>query len=176
MASSVDNLDIFLRLLAATGVGMAVGLNRDLRGKPTGMRTLGLVSLGATTVALATVNVPLMAGHPDAMSRVIQGIVQGVLTGIGFVGAGAVLRNIESQEVTGLTTAASVWATASLGIACGLASWPVVWMGAALTLVLLFLGSPFEKLFMRHAEAENGEGKNKKTQRADDTSTVQREG
>jgi putative Mg2+ transporter-C (MgtC) family protein len=176
MDGEVDNLDVFLRLLAATGVGMAIGLNRDLRGKPTGMRTLGLVSLGAATVALATVTLPLVAGHPDALSRVVQGIVQGVLTGIGFVGAGAVLRNPEAHEVHGLTTAASVWATASLGIACGLASWPVVWMGAVLTLVLLFLGNPVEKLITRHAGNGRTDAERREAGRADDTSTLQREG
>jgi len=167
MDSAIDPLDIFLRLLAAAGAGMALGLDRDLKGKPTGMRTLGLVCMGAALVSVATVNLDVMHGHPDAMSRVIQGIIQGVLTGIGFVGAGAVLRNHKIGEVEGLTTAATVWVTATIGIACGLSQWPIVLMGVGLTLALLVLGNPLERLINRHytrrteakaaAEAPTGE-------------------
>ena len=108
--------DMELRLVVATVVGMAVGLNRELHGKPIGMRTLGLVSLGAALVSVVTVNHPLIAGHPDALSRVIQGIIQGVMAGIGFIGAGAILRRKDDNEVHNLTTAATVWVTAALGI------------------------------------------------------------
>jgi putative Mg2+ transporter-C (MgtC) family protein len=156
MGTPVDNLDIFLRLLAATAAGMAIGINRDLRGKPTGVRTLGLVSLGAGMISLATITLPSIADAPDALSRVVQGIIQGVLTGIGFVGAGVVLRNPEVQEVHGLTTAASVWVTASLGVACALASWSVVSIGIALTLGLLFIGHPLDVLAARHAPRYRG--------------------
>nr|WP_183858154.1 MgtC/SapB family protein [Prosthecomicrobium pneumaticum] len=126
-----------LRLVVATFVGMAVGLNRELHGKPIGMRTLGLVSLGAALVSVVTVNHPAIAGHPDALSRVIQGIIQGVMAGIGFIGAGAILRRKEDNEVHNLTTAATVWVTAALGIACALAAWAIVITGTVLALLLL---------------------------------------
>jgi putative Mg2+ transporter-C (MgtC) family protein len=65
-------------------------------------------------------------------------VLQGVLTGIGFIGAGVVLRDKESGVVKGLTTAATVWVTAALGIACALAAWHLVLSGVALTLIILF--------------------------------------
>lgn len=133
----LDLIDMELRLVVATVVGMAVGLNRELHGKPIGMRTLGLVSLGAALVAVATVNHPLMVGHPDALSRVIQGIIQGVMAGIGFIGAGVILRRQVDGAVKNLTTAATVWVTAALGIACALAEWSIVVTGTVLTLLVL---------------------------------------
>ena len=142
-------LDILLRLGFATLAGMAVGLNRDLQNKPTGMRTLGLVSLGAALVTLATIDFGRIGHNPDALSRVVQGVIQGVLTGVGFIGAGVILRDRKGITVHGLTTAASVWVTASLGIASALAAWPVVMIGALLTLLLLMLGGIFERFIAR---------------------------
>lgn len=144
-----DLYDASLRLAIATVAGMAIGLNRDLKGKPTGMRTLGLVSLGAAIVSVAAVHVPGIAGHADALSRVVQGIIQGVLAGIGFIGAGVVIRRPDLLSVENLTTAATVWVSASLGIACGLAAWPIVGIGLAMTFAVLLLGGPIERLFHR---------------------------
>ncbi len=70
-------LDIGLRLGAATAVGVIIGVNRDLKEKPAGMRTLGLVALGAAVIALAAIQYDGMAGHPDALSRVIQACCKG---------------------------------------------------------------------------------------------------
>ena len=130
-------LDIGLRLGAAASAGIVMGINRDLANKPIGMRTLGLVALGSAIAAVATIQVPGMAENPDAMSRVVQGIIQGVMAGISFIGAGVILRNPQAQTVEGLTTAATVWVAAALGIACGLGRWNVVLIGTALALLLL---------------------------------------
>jgi putative Mg2+ transporter-C (MgtC) family protein len=108
----MDTLDIALRLGTATLVGVVLGLNRDLHGKVTGVRTLGLVCLGS---ALAVLSVHAVNGT-DA-SRVIQGIV----TGVGFLGAGVIVRNNKGRHVHGLTTAACVWVAACIGAACGCA-------------------------------------------------------
>jgi putative Mg2+ transporter-C (MgtC) family protein len=140
----VSTLDYILRLAVATGVGLAIGLNRDLKGKPIGMRTLALVSLGTAIVCLAAMNLGSVASSPDAVSRVLQGIIQGVLTGIGFVGAGVILRDRQAQTVHGLTTAATVWVTAALGIASALAAWTVVLAGTALVMFILVLLRWFE--------------------------------
>jgi putative Mg2+ transporter-C (MgtC) family protein len=137
-AALLSDYDWLLRLLAAVGVGLAIGLDRDLNGKPIGMRTLALVSLGAALVALAAIPFHGLVEHPDALSRVVQGVLQGVLTGIGFIGAGVILHDKNSRMVHGLTTAATVWVTAALGIACALAAWPLVLTGTALTLIILF--------------------------------------
>lgn len=115
--ASFDIIDIALRLGAAVAVGMLIGVNRDLADKPIGMRTLGLVSLGAAIVSISTVHFQGLADHPDALSRVVQGVVQGIMAGIGFIGAGVILRDTKAQTVRGLITASTVWVTAALGIA-----------------------------------------------------------
>ena len=129
--------DVALRLGAAVAAGILIGLNRDLQNKPIGMRTLGLVALGAAVVTVATIQVPGMAENPDAMSRVVQGLIQGIMAGISFIGAGVILRDREAHVVRGLTTAATVWVTAALGIACGLAAWRSVAIALVLALLLL---------------------------------------
>jgi putative Mg2+ transporter-C (MgtC) family protein len=129
--------DILLRLGAATAAGMALGLNRDLQNKPIGMRTLGLVALGAAIVVVATVYFETLVAHPDALSRVVQGVIQGIMAGISFIGAGVILRDAQARTVEGLTTAATVWVTAALGIACGLAAWKIAAVGVGVSLFLL---------------------------------------
>ncbi len=133
----LDFDDIALRLGAAALAGALIGVNRDMQDKPIGARTLGLVGLGTATVAVSAIQFPGMAENPDAASRVVQGIVQGVMTGISFIGAGVVLRDAKSKTVEGLTTAATVWVTAALGIACGLGAWRSVAVAVPVTLVLL---------------------------------------
>src|SRR5262245_43307692 len=142
----LSTLDVGLRLGAAAMAGAAIGLNRDLTNKPIGMRTLGLVALGAASVAVAGIEVSGIAENPDALSRVVQGIIQGVMAGISFIGAGVILRDAKARTVEGLTTAATVWVTAALGIACGLGRWDVVIIGAAIALILLGAVVWFEKL------------------------------
>ncbi len=104
---------ILLRLSMAIALGAAIGYERELRGKDAGLRTHMLVSLGAAIFILA----PLQIGMPiEDASRVLQGII----AGIGFLGAGAILKMSDDQEVKGLTTAASVWVAAGIGIAAGM--------------------------------------------------------
>lgn len=132
--------DAVVRLSAATLAGAAIGLDRDLRGKPTGVRTMGLVALGSALFVLVT-------GEADhaAESRVLQGII----TGIGFLGGGVILRNPSKKSVHGLTTAASIWLTAGLGAACGAGAWPLVLISGLLVTVLLAFGKVFEQAFER---------------------------
>lgn len=140
-----DTREALIRLSAASAVGIALGINRDINGKPTGMRTLGLVALGAAAIATGTVHYAGLDQHPDALSRVVQGLIQGVLTGVGFIGAGVILRDGTALDVRGLTTAATVWVTASLGVACGVGAWPTVLIGTALALLLLAVLKPAER-------------------------------
>jgi putative Mg2+ transporter-C (MgtC) family protein len=143
----LDIADLTLRLISAAAVGGAIGLNGDLAQKPIGVRTLGLVSLGAATVSVATIQVPGMSENADAMSRVVQGIVQGIMAGISFVGAGVILRNTQAGTVEGLTTAATVWVAAALGIACGLGAWRTVAVATVLALLLLVAVAWLERLY-----------------------------
>jgi putative Mg2+ transporter-C (MgtC) family protein len=136
-AVDLDVTDVGLRLVAAAVAGGLIGVNRDLAGKPIGVRTLGLVSLGAATVSVATIQVPGMFENADALSRVVQGIIQGIMAGISFIGAGVILRDTQTRTVEGLTTAASVWVTAAVGIACGVGAWVTAGIAVAVTLFLL---------------------------------------
>jgi len=135
-------LEIVARLGTATLIGGAIGLNRDLHHKPTGVRTLGLVGL-ATALAIVAAN-DAGLDHGD-LSRVAQGIV----TGIGFLGAGVIVRD-DARKVHGLTTAATTWLVACLGIACGLGTWRPVLIAVVLLLVVLALGGRLERA-LRHA-------------------------
>lgn len=135
MEISID--DTVLRLAGATISGILIGFNRDVQKKPIGMRTLGLVSLGAAVVSVAAIQYGQLSEYPDPLSRVVQGIIQGVMAGISFIGAGVIFHDARRGSVEGLTTAATVWVAAALGVACGLAAWPTVAVGLALALLLL---------------------------------------
>lgn len=130
--------EILLRLAVAALVGGVLGFNRELHRKPAGLRTLAMVSLGAGIAALGSVE--FFGSQPDTVSRVSQG----VLTGIGFIGAGVIMRREEAGAVTGLTTAASIWVVAGLGYASGLGEWRLAASGAAIALVILVLGEKVE--------------------------------
>lgn len=149
----LDVSEVGLRLGAAALAGVVIGVNRDLAQKPIGMRTLGLVALGAAAVSVAGITVPGMFENADALSRVVQGIIQGIMAGISFIGAGVILRDVKSRTVEGLTTAASVWVTAALGIACGLGAWSVVAIASIIALALLFLAGRFEALYAHEEQA-----------------------
>jgi putative Mg2+ transporter-C (MgtC) family protein len=148
VAEVMDTFDIALRLSAASIVGAVLGLNRDLHGKPTGVRTLGVLCLGS---ALAVLSIHAVTGS-DA-SRVIQGVV----TGVGFLGAGVIVRSEKRHHVQGLTTAACVWVTACMGAACAIAQWQIVVIGVVLILVILVLGGRFEKVVDRRWSARRTE-------------------
>lgn len=131
---------VLFRLAAAVAVGALIGLDRELRRKPAGLRTLALVALGSAVFILETV-VSTHGVSTDGTSRVIQGIV----TGVGFLGAGSILRGTTEESVRGLTTAASIWLAAAAGIACGLALWPLVASACALGLLVLGI-TPVERV------------------------------
>jgi putative Mg2+ transporter-C (MgtC) family protein len=130
--------DVLLRLGAAVIAGAVIGVDRELRGKAAGLRTLALVALGSAVFVLTATKEDGTAS--DSTSRAIQGIV----TGIGFLGAGTIVRGQTEQSVRGLTTAASVWLAAAMGIACGLANWPLVFVASAFGLLILVL-DPIER-------------------------------
>lgn len=134
-------IDVAAKLGSAAFLGATIGLDRERLHKAAGVRTIGLVSLGAALAAMAAGN---MAGSgADAASRVIQG----TLTGIGFLGGGVILHHRGTVE--GLTTAAAIWTAAALGAACGLGDWPVVVVGSALIFFLLIVARWAEMRFNR---------------------------
>lgn len=143
-------LDISLRLSAATLIGAAIGLNRDLHGKPTGIRTLGLVGLGAALVVLASTD--FLVALPSTDANPVSRAIQGVLTGIGFLGAGVIVREGGGKKVEGLTTAALIWLTACIGIVCGLGAWIPAVVTFCMVFLLLVVGGALERWLHRVAD------------------------
>lgn len=123
---------VAVRLMVAALLGGLLGYDREKRNKSAGLRTHMLVAMGSALFVM----VPDLAGMAIAdMSRVIQGVV----AGIGFLGAGAILKHHDKEEVSGLTTAAGVWMTAAIGIGCGLGRLMTAVVGALLAWVVLSL-------------------------------------
>jgi putative Mg2+ transporter-C (MgtC) family protein len=128
---------IVIRLLVAMLLGGIVGFQREHTGKPAGLRTHMLVAMGAALFVLA----PAEAGMTSTdVSRVIQGLA----TGIGFIGAGAILKLSEQREIRGLTSAAAVWMTAAMGVAAGLGRIGMALLSALLTWFVLAVVGKFE--------------------------------
>ena len=123
---------VIIRLVAATLFGAIVGIQRESTRKPAGLRTHILVSLATAAFVISCSGVGMSL---DGLSRVIQGIV----TGIGFIGAGSILKLGEQHEIRGLTTAASVWMTAAIGVTVGLGNLGIGLMITILALVILAL-------------------------------------
>ena len=121
-----------IRVMAAVLLGAILGIERERAGKPAGLRTHMIVCLGTSVVVLACLEVNMGL---DGLSRVIQGIV----TGIGFIGAGTILKLTEQREIKGLTTAAGLWMTAAIGVAVGLGALGLAMIGTVLTLLVLGL-------------------------------------
>jgi len=140
-----DWWEIVLRLGVATLAGGLIGLNRDLLGKPIGLKTLALVGLAtAMVVVLAD-----PSGDSTKISPEASRIIQGILTGIGFLGAGVIVRAEHHFRVRGLTSAACTWLTACVGIACGVGQWRIVVVGLAITFGLLTVGHRLERWLHR---------------------------
>lgn len=137
-----DFSDIVVRLLAASGAGLILGVNRELMDKPAGVRTHAVVALGSAVVTL-------LATLPPSDLTSASRALQGVITGIGFLGAGVILRDMAGATIRGLTTASTIWLAASLGAACGLGYWSVAAVASAVALLILVLGIPFERQIRR---------------------------
>jgi putative Mg2+ transporter-C (MgtC) family protein len=123
---------VIIRLVAATLLGAVVGFQRERAGKPAGLRTHMLVTLGTTVFVLACSGAGMSS---DGLSRVIQGII----TGIGFIGAGSILKLSEERAIQGLTTSAGIWMTAAVGVAVGLGSLGVALLSTLMALIILAL-------------------------------------
>lgn len=138
--------ELIFRLTIAVIIGSLLGLNRELHGKAAGLRTHALVALGAAIVAILAVQVEnnVIGVDPNALSRIIQG----TLTGIGFLGAGVILRGTD-EHVSGLTTAATIWICAVIGLICGLAYWELVGVATSLVLTVLVFGPIVERIGLR---------------------------
>ena len=146
-STTLSFTDILVRLAMATVIGAALGLNREIRGKPAGLRTHALVALGTALVTLAGIE---LAGHDGEFdSNSVSRVIQGIVAGIGFLGGGTILKSDSGEHISGLTTAASLWVVACLGIACGVGLWQMALVALGLALLVLVAGEPLERVLHR---------------------------
>lgn len=128
---------VIFRLAIALLAGAIVGLEREVKEKAAGLRTHMLVSFGSAFFVLATIQVGAVQDSPDVLSRVIQGIT----TGIGFLGAGQILHEsrpgLNKGRIRGLTSAAAIWVSAAIGIAAGCGLWSMSLIGSVICLIVL---------------------------------------
>ena len=134
-------LDIVLRIFIALLIGAVIGIEREYRGHAAGVRTLAMVSVGSCL--FAAVGIFAFPGHLTDPTRIAAQVV----TGVGFLGAGAIFR--AEDGVKGLTTAATVWVVAALGMAVGFSLYLIAVAGAAIVLIGLVLVRPLEIRFLR---------------------------
>ena len=128
LPSVAEAIRLGVRLIMAALLGGILGFERESAGKAAGLRTHMLVALGAALFVL----VPQQAGLKE-LSKVIEGIV----AGIGFIGAGAILKTSKEQDIKGLTTAAGIWLTAAVGVAAGLGRVTTAILGTVLAVIIL---------------------------------------
>ena len=139
---------VIIRLLASAILGAIIGIQRERAGKPAGLRTHILVTLGTTVFVVACTGYGMSS---DGISRVIQGIV----TGIGFIGAGSILKLDKERDIKGLTTSAGIWITSGIGVAVGLGALGLALMATVLTVVILSVVERFEeKIYKKSSKAD----------------------
>jgi putative Mg2+ transporter-C (MgtC) family protein len=137
MPLTVSDFEVAQRLLLATAVGAMLGLEREVRFKAAGLRTHVLIALGSTVFTLMSYEIASDAQGADPGRIAAQ-----ILTGIGFLGAGAIMRT--DGSIHGLTTAATVWVNAALGVAVGAGRYHLAFIGAGVTVAALLILHPLE--------------------------------
>lgn len=129
---------ILLRLGVALVVGAIIGLERETQHKPAGLRTNMLVSFGSALIVLVPIEIGAAQQNVDVLGRAISGVI----SGIGFIGGGTILRE---SRVKGLTSAAAIWVSAALGITVGCGLWLLGLVGALVTWIILRLFDKWEE-------------------------------
>jgi putative Mg2+ transporter-C (MgtC) family protein len=141
-----DLPNIIFRLCLALLLGAVIGIERQIRHKPAGLRTHMLVSFGSALFTLIPLQAGVLEPSPEALSRVIQGIAAGV----GFLGAGEIVRESSQKsqrpEIHGLTSAAAIWVSAALGITAGCGLWQLGLTAAILSFLVLYLFKRLENI------------------------------
>lgn len=142
-----------MRLAVALVLGGVIGVERQLAGQAAGLRTHVLVSLGAAVFTLAGL---AATGNEDPTD--VSRVVQGVAAGVGFIGAGAIMRSGQDSTVRGLTTAGSIWVAAAMGTAAGLGEWALSAAAGCAALVVLVVLRPISRWLTRRANASRPSG------------------
>ena len=141
---TVTTQELIIRLVLAAVLGAIIGLDRRLHSKPAGLRTMSLVSLGAATFTLVGVSAMLQlvnaeqeAGLQQMLRLDTSRVIAGIVGGIGFLGAGAIIQS--RGRVQGMTTASGIWMTAAIGVAVGLGQYALAFCATFLAFVILVL-------------------------------------
>ena len=140
--------ELSLRLLVAAVLGGIIGLEREFHHKAAGLRTQILICVGAALFTIVSIDLGASNGTPDRIAAQI-------VTGIGFLGGGAILRS--GMNISGLTTAATIWVNAAIGTAAGAGKFDIATAAAVVTLVVLALLPPLERYVDRHRGGSNAE-------------------
>jgi putative Mg2+ transporter-C (MgtC) family protein len=139
------SVDLALRLLLAAALGAAIGVEREFRQKPAGLRTNMLIALGSAVLTVVSIELGAGGATPDRVAAQI-------VTGIGFLGGGAILRS--GTNIRGMTTAATIWVNAAIGMAAGAGLFVLAIMATAITLIVLAALPPVENYFENRPGAE----------------------
>lgn len=143
METEIAVTDMVLRLLAAAGLASLIGLERELRNRPAGLRTHMLVSLGAAGFMLVGYEILFATAVGDPSARVDPTrIVEGVIGGIGFLGAGSIIQGRGS--IQGLTTGAAIWIAGTIGVACAVGNFILAGLVTGIALVIVVVLGFFE--------------------------------
>jgi len=137
---------IVAKIIIATILGGLVGAEREIHGHGAGFRTHMMVSMGTAMFVMGAMDIT--AATPGDLTRVVQGIA----TGIGFLGAGTILKLTDKLEVKGLTTASSIWLAAAVGTATGLGQYALAIIGTVIAVAVLALLRPIDQLLHRRGK------------------------
>lgn len=149
MEAELTLLEMLTRLSAASGLALVLGIEREFRGKPAGLRSHMLVALGAAAFLLVGLEILYATAGGDSSARIDPTrIVEGVIGGIGFLGAGSIIRS--GTSVQGITTGASIWLAGAIGIAAGVGDLALATMVTVLALIIMTVLGAIERTLPWH--------------------------
>lgn len=153
METEISLLDMFARLGVAASLALVLGLERELRGKAAGLRSHMLVALGAAAFLIVGLEILHATAEGDPSARIDPTrIVEGVIGGIGFLGAGSIIRS--GASVHGITTGASIWLAGAIGVASGVDNFPLAGMVTIMALVIISVLGAIERFLPGHRSGD----------------------
>lgn len=153
MDAEIGPLEMLTRLAVAAGLALVLGLERELRGKPAGLRSHMLVALGAAAFLIVGLEILFATAEGDPSARIDPTrIVEGVIGGIGFLGAGSIIRS--GTSVHGITTGASIWLAGAIGVAAGVNNFVLAALVTGLALVIMTVLGAIERTLPGHQRGD----------------------
>lgn len=163
MDTEIPWLDMLIRLSVAAGLALLLGLERELRGKPAGLRSHMLVSLGAAAFIMVGMDILFSTAEGDPSARIDPTrIVEGVINGIGFLGAGSIIQS--RGNIQGITTGASIWTAGAIGVSCGIGNLLLAGMITGMALVIMVALGWFERDVINNGSGRRSKADPSKTE------------